>query len=415
MGEQFMYFRPIFGIALVACLLWASAPAQAAKTKRVTRNYPVAQILEYVSLTKEPVTEPGPDKTDKAAKPTEEKLIDLIVSTVEPASWKQNGGHGKISYEPVSKSLVIHQSIDAHEQVTDLLAALERLMDLQVVLEIRLLTISEACFERMGIDFEPVGDSKECEKTRQLSKVVSETVTTSDGLKTVVPRGCTEVMPAPIQIGKAFLTDSQVRKLLEAAQGDRHTRIMQAPKLTMLNGQSGTIKVCETKVFLTDLDFDFTGDKVTCIPKQQASDFGTCFTVMPTVSADRKSVLVKLTFKETELVGPVPVIPVQIPTKRGKSGKEKTSSEAVTMFLQQPQVTTLAIDNTTVIPEGQTLLLGSVKLLTEGRNELGPPILSKIPYLNRVFKSVGYGRETVSLVILVTPRIVVQEEDHHQP
>ena len=64
-----------------------------------------------------------------------------------------------------------------------------------------------------------------------------------------------------------------------------------------------------------------------------------------------------------------------------------------------------------MIPEGQTLLLGGVKKLTEERNEFGPPILSKIPYLNRLFKNVGYGRETVSLVIMVTPRIVVREDE----
>ncbi len=49
--------------------------------------------------------------------------------------------------------------------------------------------------------------------------------------------------------------------------------------------------------------------------------------------------------------------------------------------------------------------------MSEGRNEFGPPILSKIPYLNRLFTNVGYGRESQSLMIMVTPRIIINEEE----
>jgi type II secretory pathway component GspD/PulD (secretin) len=57
------------------------------------------------------------------------------------------------------------------------------------------------------------------------------------------------------------------------------------------------------------------------------------------------------------------------------------------------------------------VLLGGLKALREGRNEFGPPILSKIPYINRLFKNVGYGRETTSLMMMVTPRIIINAEE----
>ena len=58
-----------------------------------------------------------------------------------------------------------------------------------------------------------------------------------------------------------------------------------------------------------------------------------------------------------------------------------------------------------------TVLLGGLKRLSEGRNEFGPPILSKIPYVNRLFKNVGFGREATSLMMMVTPRIIINEEE----
>jgi Secretin and TonB N terminus short domain len=40
------------------------------------------------------------------------RLIDLITSTVEPQSWKVNGGEGSIVYDPVRRALVVKQSAE---------------------------------------------------------------------------------------------------------------------------------------------------------------------------------------------------------------------------------------------------------------------------------------------------------------
>jgi len=60
------------------------------------------------------------------------------------------------------------------------------------------------------------------------------------------------------------------------------------------------------------------------------------------------------------------------------------------------------------------VLMGGLKRLSEGRNEFGPPILSKIPYLNRLFRNTGYGRSAESLLIMVTPRIIIQAEEEEK-
>jgi general secretion pathway protein D len=66
------------------------------------------------------------------------------------------------------------------------------------------------------------------------------------------------------------------------------------------------------------------------------------------------------------------------------------------------------------VPDGGTVLLGGIKRLSEGRNEFGVPILSKLPYINRLFKNVGIGRDTSSLMMMVTPRIIIQEEEEER-
>jgi Flp pilus assembly secretin CpaC len=82
-----------------------------------------------------------------------------------------------------------------------------------------------------------------------------------------------------------------------------------------------------------------------------------------------------------------------------------------TQFLQQPAFETISVLTTVNVPDGGTVLLGGLKRLSEGRNEFGPPILSKIPYLNRLFRNQAYGRQTESLLMMVTPRIIINEEE----
>ena len=79
--------------------------------------------------------------------------------------------------------------------------------------------------------------------------------------------------------------------------------------------------------------------------------------------------------------------------------------------IQLPEFIFTTVTTTVSVPDGGTVLLGGIKRLREGRNEFGVPILSKIPYINRLFKNVGMARTTDSLMLMVTPRIIIQEEE----
>ena len=58
-----------------------------------------------------------------------------------------------------------------------------------------------------------------------------------------------------------------------------------------------------------------------------------------------------------------------------------------TQYLETPSTNTIGVQTTVTVPDGGTVLMGGLKVMSEGRNEYGPPILSQIPYLNRLFKN----------------------------
>ena len=82
--------------------------------------------------------------------------------------------------------------------------------------------------------------------------------------------------------------------------------------------------------------------------------------------------------------------------------------------VQLPTFSFVTVTTTVSVPDGGTVLLGGIKRLSEGRNEFGTPMLNKIPYISRLFRNVAIGRETQSLMMMVTPRIIIQEEEEER-
>lgn len=53
-----------------------------------------------------------------------QQLINIIVTTIAPDTWQQNGGKGTITFYPINPALVVRQTGEVHEQVAALVRAL---------------------------------------------------------------------------------------------------------------------------------------------------------------------------------------------------------------------------------------------------------------------------------------------------
>lgn len=381
----------------------------------------------------------------------ENKLIDLITTTVAPESWSNVGGPGTISFYPLGMQLVVNQTQDVQEQIQDLLQALCRLQDLEVAVEMRLVSVSEAFFEKIGVNFDlnilvhhdPSVQNQLLTGNFQQPGLINN-FTPSKFVSGLTPAGTfTPDLNIPVNsssfgfsnppfggfpgtlgadgglsMGLAFLSDIQLFMFMEAAQGDRRTNVMQAPKITVFNGQTAFLTVNDQQFFLLGVTANFSPfGQLFFSPQQQPFPLGVTLRVTPVVSADRRFVRMNLVPSMTNLAtATVPLIPVQIPIPStffgpGTNFSAGLPEQIFQVFFQQPTFTQITLSTTVNVPDGGTVLLGGLKTLNEGRNEFGPPILSKIPYLNRLFKNVGYGREAQSLMIMVTPRIIINEEE----
>jgi type II secretory pathway component GspD/PulD (secretin) len=376
----------------------------------------------------------------------EDSLIKLITNTIQPHTWASMGGQGTIDYYPLAMTLVINQTPDIQEQIADLLAALRRLQDQEVAVEVRFISVAEGFYERIGLDFnvnfksdanqkfgpqltsgqfQPAGFVDSFNPSNFVTGLTPAGTFTSDlnipinassfGMA-IPPFGGFPNIPGlngGIDLGLAFLSDVQVFMFMEAAQGDQRTNVMQAPKLTLSNGQTSQIFIQDQQFFVTNVSIVQQGGQLAFVPQNTNFATGVSMTIQATISADRR--FVRISFSQIQLSNLasaiVPLFPVVTPIIPLFEGGFQGNPVLFTQFLQQPVFNTITVSTTVTVPDGGTVVMGGLKRLSEGRNEFGPPVLSKIPYINRLFKNTGYGREVESLLIMVTPRVIINEEE----
>ncbi len=421
----------------------------------------------------------GPGGMGGGAMADFEPLINLITTTIAPTTWDDVGGAGTVEQFEANLSLVISQTQEVHEEIADLLEQLRRLQDLQVTIEVRFITLNDQFFERIGVDFDfnindninhpgmywgriindgsagpsgsgtgPTRDTRNglwreygSEPGAVVGVLNADSGTsphlftadldipfTQNSFGLAVPQFGSFDPGAGASMGFAILSDIEAFFFINAAQGDRRSNVLQAPKVTMFNGQFATISDQSLTPFVMSVipvvgDFAAAQQPVIVILAE-----GTFLTVQAVVSNDRRFVRLTVipyfsqigdvnTFQfdgtETTIEDSSQEGKQDTPDDKTKKAAHREVRRGGTT-VQLPTLSQFTVSTTVSVPDGGTVLLGGIKRLSEGRNEFGVPILSKIPYLNRLFKNVGIGRDTQSLMMMVTPRIIIQEEEEER-
>ena len=210
--------------------------------------------------------------------------------------------------------------------------------------------------------------------------------------------------------GISFLSDLEVYLFLTAAQGDTRSNIVQAPKITTFNGASAFISNTQNRYYIQSLIPVVGFGAVAFTPTPAPLQDGIFLQVTPVVSADRRYVRMTLSPSFQTVTG-LASFPVPAAVGGGGLGGGATS---ITGQIQLPETTNTTLSTTVTVPDGGTVLLGGVKRMREERREFGVPLLSKTPYIDRLFRNVGIGRRTDSLMLMVTPRIIILEEEEEK-
>lgn len=410
------------------------------------------------------------DDNNDTRLPLEERrqqIIDIITQNIDFEGWTDNGGDtGRI--QPLAGSLIITNTARNHREIGGLLSKLREQRALQINVETRFLLVSSGFFEQIGFDLDvyfnannnQVRTAQAGDRTIQTSdffnfgqgglqrSVTGAAQPTAPGtgntgqltqgvvnprswspigagqnslglagglLSGALPEGSvgSAVIGAAPALGIAgqFLDDVQVDFLVTATQADRRSVQLTAPRLTFMNGQRANISVATQVAFISDLTPVTSDSAVGFDPTVGAVSEGVLLDVDGTVSADRRYVTLNVRTNLARIDGFAERAVTAV------AGGQLVSSSSVESFVQLPTITATTVNTTVSVPDQGTILLGGQRLLTEVEVETGVPVLSKIPIISRFFTNRIETTEEQTLLILLKPTILIQneEEDRNFP
>jgi len=387
------------------------------------------------------------DKTQDRANRVDE-IKKYITDNVDTTSWKDNGGDvGQITSSPLRAILLITQTPEAHRKVQSVLDSLRASQALQGSSECRFLIVKRNYLEDIGVnadfEFNPLQNPANARSGVNSSRFTPISITqtgvtdnttfrdangnvvanSSQGSRTLdwisnvgnaaVP-GSIPANPAdypnPLVVSGSYVDNFTVTFLIRAVQANQNTTSLTAPRLTLFSGQRAVLIVQTQQAYVSNLTpvvapgaalFDPTVSTTTAT--------GVVLSVQATVSPDRKYVFLDLQPQLARLRALVPFSISAVVTPVTNS-ITPTTPQIVQGTLQLPTIDLTIVRTSVSVPDGATLLLGGQTLAAETTREQGVPVLSKIPFLKRLFTNRATAQDEQILLILVKPTILIQHE-----
>jgi len=277
---------------------------------------------------------------------------------------------------------------------------------LQVTIETRFITVESNFLEEIGVDLDmQLG----VENAQAGSASYAPVAPTQDAVQSFlsVLTGCEDVklnvfalqsLASPAgEVGAgwtllgSFLDDTQLGVLIRAIEQDQKTNILQAPSLTVQNGQAAHISIGDEIRVVSELQPDVATGLMQVDPLIAVVITGPALTIRPVISSDRRYVTLEIR-PEIGVVFNTP--DVQVETGDGSVAADR------------PLIRTSSVRTTVSVNDGQTLLLGGLIQDAETRGNGVLPFLGNIPIIGRAFDNRQYVTEETELLVLVTPEIV---------
>ena len=286
---------------------------------------PKTRVFEVADLVHAPLQVPGAAALENTAATTAHTLMKLIVAMAKPDTWERHGGAGKIEFIAASDCLCVTNSPDAVAEVAKVLDGLRRMQDSQVFLEVTLLTA-------------PAGFGAKA------------------GWPTLLDKG---------KVEPKYFTPDEVKKVVADMKGDPRVRAFSRPSMAMTDGQAGLFQVTQA-VAVQRITPSKTEPGVTAV-SHETIDLGTTFNCTPALSIDGKSIQLKMETTHTSY-SDMTHLPNGVTAKAMNTLKNNTS---------------------VALPCGHSAIVYLGKQSVEERIETRVPALSKVPYLDRLFRNTG--------------------------
>lgn len=355
--------------------------------------------------------------------------LDTLVANIKDATggdtyWDAEGG-GKI--ESVEGGyLLVTANPAMQKRVARFLDDMRRFATAVVTIESKFLTVTRNFLQEVGVDFRGLGGSGAKGSVATLDDITNKLDdNASRGLDN---NGTTDAAGHPAagaffndggdgdirartenffasNLGRALsptggataaftiLDDTQLQILLRAVEKTQDVQVMNSQVLTVLNNERANVAVINQTSYIRDFDVEVAQAAFIADPKVDVIQDGIVLDVRPTITHDRKHVVLSLQPTVAELLRPIPTFTTSL------------SGQTTPVTLQLPQLTVKSFATTAQVPDGGSVLIGGLREVLQKERRAEVPVLSKIPVISFLFTQEGVVDENSSLMVLVRATI----------
>jgi len=174
-----------------------------------------------------------------------------------------------------------------------------------------------------------------------------------------------------------------------------------------MSNETGTMNINKVQNYIAD--FSTTTDTVPIGVNQvintvsvereiEEVNTGVQLNVTPTITADKKYVILNISAYRNELLG------------FDSFTTEQTDAIGEAVKIQMPTTEFTTLTTRVMVPDRSTILLGGQTVAGEVQLESGVPILKNIPLIGRLFSNKSEVKDKQVLLILVKPTILLKNE-----
>ncbi len=346
-----------------------------------------------------------------------EEILNLVRENIDRESWDESDAYN-IDILDNSNLLVVHTP-EIQEQVAGFLDDLRKFSTSMVTLEARFFAITDAFLEEIGTDLRGLGpfggggdlnilDDVDPANTEGLDNSGDGTGNPNAGLffddhDQFYSASIENFFSNPLgQLlsnvgGGAFqftiLDDTQVNIVMRMIQKSANAVEVSSPTVSVFNTQRAFLTVVNQVSFIQGFDVDVANAARIADPIIGIVQEGIVLDVRPTISYDRKYVVLDVQTTVANLTRPI------------RSFQTNLGGSTESVEFQLPELEVQDAQTTAVVPDNGSVILGGFKHVLYKNRTAEVPFLSQIPVLGFFFREKGLADEMRDLIIVIRATI----------
>ncbi|NVJ70806.1 MAG: type II secretion system secretin GspD [Alphaproteobacteria bacterium] len=181
-------------------------------------------------------------------------------------------------------------------------------------------------------------------------------------------------------------SSSSISAALNAIESMTDVKVISSPKLLVLNNQSATLQVGDEVPVPTASSVSSTDSNAPIVNSIQYRNTGVILTVTPRIN-DGGLIMLDIEQEMSEVV------------------------ETASSGIDAPTIQQRKMSSSVAVQNGSTIALGGLIRSSASKVHSGVPLLKSIPLLGNVFRSTDLVERRTELVVLLTPRIIRDQEE----